>query len=136
MLTTPTDLLATLGAASSGLLFPSESDYPLTPYRWVGTDGAEPSPAALIQAEGRKADTPVETLTVRELFEPLFALQADATEEEKADVARYHALVELLEAELRELRVYRVGAVEIDVYVLGRHPSGEWLGLKTRVIET
>lgn len=136
MLTTPTELLATLGAAASGLLFPSESDYPLTPYRWVGTDGAEPSPAALIQAEGRKADTPVETLTVRGLFEPLFALQADATEEEKADVARYRALVDLLEAELSDLRVYRVGAVEIDVYVLGRHPSGEWLGLKTRVIET
>ena len=136
MLPTPTELLTTLGAAASGLLFPSESDYPLTPYRWVGTDGAEPSPAALIQAEGRKADTPVETRTVRALFEPLFVLQADATEEEKADVARYRALVDLLEAELRDLRVYRVGAVEIDVYVLGRHPSGEWLGLKTRVIET
>lgn len=136
MLTTPTELLAALGAAASGLLFPSESDYPLTPYRWVGTDGAEPSPAALIQAEGRKADTPIETLTVRALFEPLFVLQADATEEEKANVARYRALVDLLEAELSDLRVYRVGAVEIDVYVLGRHPSGEWLGLKTRVIET
>jgi len=134
--TTATELLANLGAAAAGLLFPSESDYPLTPYRWVGTDGAEPSPAALIQAEGRKADTPVETLGPRELFEPLFALQADATDEEKAEVARYRALVDLLKGTLSALRVYRVGEVDIDVYVLGRHASGEWLGLKTRVVET
>jgi hypothetical protein len=41
-----------------------------------------------------------------------------------------------LKAELTDLRVYRVGSTDIDVYILGKHPSGAWLGLKTKVVET
>ena len=134
--TTATEFLSALSTAASGLLFPSESDYPLTPYRWVGTAGAEPSPEALIQAEGRKADTLVETLTVGELFDPIMQEQPGWADEDRAEAERYRALVALLEDGLKELRVYRVGKVDIDVYVLGQHASGEWLGYKTRVVET
>jgi hypothetical protein len=134
--TTTAEFLFALGEASSDLLFPSESDYPLTPYRWVGAEDTEPSPKALVQSEGLKADTPVETLTVRELFDPFTQEREGSTEDERAEAEQYRALVALLEDGLRHLRVYRVGKVDIDVYVLGQHPSGNWLGLKTHVVET
>ena len=134
---TVTEFLAALGAAVSGLLFPSESDYPLTPYRWVGPGGEDPSPKALLTAEGRPPDTKVTTLSVHELFDPLIDVDNDRhDDEERAAAVRYRALVSLLEENLCDLVVYRVGQVDIDVYILGMHPSGEWLGLKTRVIET
>jgi hypothetical protein len=135
-LQTPTEFLTALGEAASGLLFPSESDYPLTPYRWVGDGDTEPTPEALLQAEGRPADTHVETRTVEELFGPLIEAREGWNEEERAEAERYRAIVLLLEAGLRELRVLRVGKIDIDVYVLGQHASGEWLGYKTRVVET
>ena len=129
-------LLDTLEKAASGLLFPSESDYPFTPYAFPGAPGAEPTPAALLEAERLPSDTLVETITVADLFDPFAHAEDDAPEEDKAEAERYRALMELLARELTDLRVYRVGRVDIDVYILGKAPSGAWLGLKTHVVET
>ena len=129
-------LLDTLAKATAGLLFPSESDAPLTPYTFPGAPGTEPTPAALLAAEHLPSDTPVETITVADLFDP-FAQAADgATAEDKAEAARYRAIADLLAQEPSELRVFRVGKVDIDVYILGKDPKGTWLGLKTHVVET
>jgi nuclease A inhibitor-like protein len=129
-------LLATLGKATFGLLFPSESDAPLTPYTFAGPKGAEPTPASLLAAEHLPSDTPVETITVADLFDPFAEAGDDATDEDKAEAARYRDLVDLLSEKLTDLRVYRVGKVDIDVYILGKDASGAWLGLKTHVVET
>ncbi len=123
----PENTLARLAGASQGLLFPSESDFPFEPLR---LGAAEPSPASLLAALGRAADTPVETITPAELFEPLI----ETLEGEEAD--RYRGLVELLSSELSDVRVYRVGRTDIDIFVVGRDSSGEWLGLSTKAVET
>jgi hypothetical protein len=34
------------------------------------------------------------------------------------------------------LQVYRLGKIEIDVYVVGETPTGNLAGLSTKVIET
>jgi hypothetical protein len=129
-------LLDTLEKATFGLLFPSESDAPLTPYCFPRPAGTEPTPATLLAAEHLPSDTPVETITVADLFDPFGQPDESASEEDRAEAARYRELVEMLSRELTDLRVYRVGKTDIDVYVLGRDPSGKWLGLKTHVVET
>jgi hypothetical protein len=130
-------LFETLGKATEGLLFLSESDAPLTPYRFPGPPGAEPTPEALLNVEHLPSDTPVETITVADLFGPFEHAEEGASPEDEADAARYRDLVALLTRELTSLRVYRVGKVDIDVYVLGQEAaSGAWLGLKTHVVET
>lgn len=126
--------LKSLEQAAAGLLFPSESDYPLTPFRYGGQ--GEPTAAGLLAAEGKPEETAVEEIPLEELFDGVTADIEGADEAEKAETERWRALVALLRADLGDLRVYRVGAIDIDVYVLGRHASGEWLGLKTKVIET
>lgn len=131
-----TPLLQTLGKVTFGLLFPSESDAPLTPYTFPGPKGTEPTPAALLAAEHLPSDAPVETITVADLFDPFAQAGDDASDEDKAEAARYRAIVDLLSRELTDLRVFRVGRVDIDVYILGKDPSGNWLGLKTHVVET
>jgi hypothetical protein len=129
----PEELLASLAAAAQGLLFPSESDHPLRPFR---SRGDASSPTALLTAEGLSAELPVEVTTVGELFAPMLDPEGDADEAALAEAARYRRLVDLLERHLTDIRVYRVGRVAIDVYVVGRHPSGAWLGLVTKVVET
>ena len=71
-----------------------------------------------------------------DLFDPFAQAGDDASDEDKAEAARYRAIVDLLSKELTDLRVFRVGRVDIDVYILGKDPSGNWLGLKTHVVET
>ena len=125
-----TSLLGRIEQLSRGLLFPSESDFPYTPLCWGAT---EPTPEAVATTLGLAAGTPVEVVAVRELFEPLMDVQGGASEEE---AARYRALVDVFEPELADARALRAGAVDIDVYILGRDPAGTWIGLKTHAVET
>ena len=129
-------LLRALRKATSGLLLPSESDAPLTPFRFDGPPGAEPTPSALLAAEGRPDDTAVETISLSDLLDPFAQAAADTSPEDLAEAARFRALIRLLSSTLSDLRVYRVGKVDIDVYVLGKDASGAWLGLKSHVVET
>jgi hypothetical protein len=44
--------------------------------------------------------------------------------------------MKVLEKNLDDIRVYRLGKVDIEVVVLGRDASGTWLGVRTNVVET
>lgn len=129
-LMTAPSLLDRIEQLTRGLLFPSESDFPYAPLSW---GAGEPSPEAVIATLGLAEGTPIEVVTVAEIFAPLMDVTAGASEEE---ATRYRALVELFETELEGARALRVGAVDIDVYVLGRDPMGTWIGLKTHAVET
>jgi hypothetical protein len=133
---TPAELRGALATATTGLLFPSESDSPLTPYTWTAQGVAPPSPEALREALGRPPETRVEIEEAEDFFEGLTEPRRGATAEEKAEAARFRALARLLEQQLTDLRVYRVGEVDVDIYLLGHHPSGAWLGLRTHAVET
>jgi hypothetical protein len=115
-----TSLLRALGEASRDLLFPSESDFPIE----ACTYGPEaPSPEGLLRARGKDPATPVEEASFASFFEGL-------------DDERFTALASLLERELADLRLYRIGKTDIELVLLGRHPSGVWLGVTTRAVET
>jgi len=96
----------------------------------------EPTPDAIPEVLGISPDTTIETLKVRELFEPFLQIDEHASDEEQDEARRYRALVRLFENELEGARAIRVGEVDIDVYILGREPKGQWIGLKTHVVET
>jgi hypothetical protein len=130
--TSPEALLARLDEAARGLLFPSESDYPLTPVRWRDE---EPSPDALREEMDVPVGTPVQVESLEDFFAPVLAAPEDGGVPPE-DAARYREIAALLAQQLEEVRVYRVGRADVDVLVIGRHPSGTWLGLRTRVIET
>jgi hypothetical protein len=48
----------------------------------------------------------------------------------------FRALREVMEANLTDLTVIRVGEISIDVYFVGRSSCGDLVGLKTTSIET
>jgi hypothetical protein len=128
----PDALLARLDELARGLLFPSEQDHPITVVRW---GESEPSPDALRVELDVPVGTPVKEEGVRELFAPLL-VSPDEGGVERGEAERYREIIAILEDELAELRAYRVGRADVDIYVLGRHRSGAWLGLRTRVVET
>jgi Nuclease A inhibitor-like protein len=57
-------------------------------------------------------------------------------EEEREIVQRFQHLVSVLKQNLSNIQVYRVGSIEIDAYILGVTPSGNWMGLSTQLVET
>jgi hypothetical protein len=127
-------LLADLGRATEGLLYMSESDYPLQTFRWAGPP--EITPARLREAAGRGPDAPVEACDFDRFFGVAGGEQEWKGPAEVAAAGQYQALVRLMKENLSDLRVYRVGEINIAVFVVGRSRSGDWIGVSTQAVET
>lgn len=130
---TDEQLLKELSEATRGLMHMSESDYPFEVFDW---GKSEPTPEYLRGLDGQTADAPVETRTVEQFFRTPASEPAWKGAEELAVARRFQALRRLLEANLSDLKVFRVGAINMPVYVAGRSASGSWLGVSTRAVET
>ena len=55
---------------------------------------------------------------------------------EPARAGSFREVVRALTENLADVRVYRIGEINIPVYVLGRSGNGNRLGLSTRIVET
>ncbi len=128
------EILSELARAAEGLLFMSESDYPLEVVR-LGSE-KEVTPETLRKLSGRGDDAPVREQQVEDFFRSAAAEADWKSEPELESARRYQALVRLLKSKLACVKAYRVGDTEADVYVLGKSEAGELMGLKTTVVET
>lgn len=127
------DMLNQLQAASEGLLFPSESDYPFQAFVW---DIGSVDPESLLLHFGHPPTTPVEAISLEQLFRRVTQPQDWHNAAEQAAVQQFQALASRLHHLFHQIQVYRVGTIAIDVYIVGQTPTGQMAGLSTRVIET
>ena len=130
---TDEQLLEELREATRGLTFMSESDYPFEVFNW---GAAEPTEEFLRGLTEEAADAPVETRTAADFFRVAASEAEWKNAEQLAAARRFQSLLKLLEQHLTDLKVFRVGSVNIPVYIAGRGASGNWLGVSTRVVET
>ncbi len=130
-----TETALALAKASSGLLMPSETDAPFEPIAWGPTSGALDE-AAVRKLAGAPSGAPVETTTLDDLFRDAAQPKTWQDAQEKAQAKRFQDLAHLLKSSLTDLRVYRVGETNIEVFIVGKDARGHWSGLKTQVVET
>ncbi|MGD1948280.1 MAG: nuclease A inhibitor family protein [Leptolyngbyaceae cyanobacterium] len=126
------DLLPELEAACEDLLWRSEADYPFEVV--VLTANAHNLLAAL--KEGYPGDTPIVPLSLNDFFDQATQERAWFDSRELSLVQRYRNLRDLLEATLENLQVYRIGRVEMDVYLVGETEDKQAVGVKTKIVET
>lgn len=118
-------VLKELKAAAKGLLFPSETDAPLEAFAWPGADG--PPDEKVVRANANVgADAPVEQLTIAELTRGI-------PDESRRD---FLPLFAVFAHHLSGVTVFKVGEVNIDVYIVGRTTDGQYAGVKTHAVET
>jgi hypothetical protein len=118
------------------LLYPSESDEPL---EVVSCYLTQPEPLTVSQIKDWQMLPPsvfVEESTEEVFWKPVLTEQDWYGDEEKARTAKFQQLKQVLEANLTERQVFRAGESEINLFLLGRLPGGERMGLKTMVVET
>jgi hypothetical protein len=121
-----------LQATVADLWYPSETDSPLAVVVWPVDRLDEATVGAQL---GGQASS-VEPRPVEEFFRPVVNNPFWQTSQGEHLAQRYGALEQLLKATLTDLQVYRVGRVEVTVYLMGHHPGGGYVGLKTTVVET
>jgi hypothetical protein len=85
---------------------------------------------------GDSDSCPVREVAFDKFFADLTKEEDWHEEEEKAMVEKYRNLVEVLRAQLSDLKVFRVGETEVTIDVVGKAPSGNWAGVKTAAVET
>src|SRR5215510_1275149 len=114
------------------LLFMSETDAPLTYYELDPEKPQQWPPPALgqfLQLIGEDPAAPVEELPPEKFFRDL----RQGNEGRDDQVA---ALQRAMTEELKNLEGFRVGEIQIKIFVLGKDDSGKVVGLQTLSVET
>jgi hypothetical protein len=129
-----TPLTDKLAAAVAGMTYMSESDYPLTPMTFAG-QGA-PTVAKLRALTNTPAAAVVEERAFSSVMSNLTTVwdPDDAYSVEYA--GKWAALRDVLQLQLTNLTVIRIGEISIDVYIVGESACGDLVGVKTTSIET
>ncbi len=132
---TPEDLLfEEIGKAAEGLFYMSETDAEILPFS--GKKAAEVSKEEILNQTQNSPDTNVEEKKFAEFFERLTKIQDWFGEEETANARKFAALKDLLERNLRDLKVFKIGLIELDVYAVGIDSENILKGIKTKAVET
>ncbi len=120
--------------ASNGLWYVSETDAEIEAFE-AGPVGAV-TKNAILEKLARPPQTPVEERAFEDFFKRLTTVHDWFGEEEKATARRFVRLKNLLEANLSDLRVFKVGRIEIEIFVVGLDAEGDLAGIRTEAVET
>lgn len=112
-------ILDQLRKATEGLFVMSESDYPFELIHWNGQIAI--TPEYLRSIAGAPADCPIEQTDLDTFFQMS---------------GKFRNVRDLINHNLSRVNVYKVGTINIPVYIVGRSPEGNWLGLSTRLVQT
>lgn len=126
--------LKELRRLSEGLLYVSETDAPLEAVHFPAPSGAVPTEVEVAAWAGKEGESAEENVALETFFRPM--VRNAETTEDRGTAARFQALQDYLEQHLDEVKVYRLGRRRITALVLGRATNGEWVGVKTELVET
>lgn len=125
-----------LKKSTEGLLMMSESDYPFEVFLWEGQAQEPLTSEKLLQLTHHSLESPIESVDLDYFFRNVAQEKDWHDDDQKLMVKRFQALVEALKANLSEVQVYRIGTINIDVYIVGETNSGDLAGVTTKLVET
>jgi hypothetical protein len=117
--------------AASGLLMMSESDYP---FEYINTNEHQLNPELALKLAQKPEGTPVEQTTIEHLLRNMIDPTSGSVN--LATSQRFQQLMATLKQEFTNLTVYRVGDVQVQVFILGLTADGTVAGMRTMLIET
>ena len=126
-------LMEYLTEKSKGLYWMSESDYPFTAFKW---DVAELDNESVLELTSHSESTAISTITLEEMMSNAVTINDPNNQTEVETATKYMELVSFIKDKLSDVIVYRVGEVEVDVYIVGRNGINGYVGLSTVSVET
>lgn len=134
--TSASDITAILQTAIDHLQWISESEYPFETVYWADQTIAKLTNEKLLEFTQHPLDTTVETQDLDTFFELVTQPQDWYGDEEIATMKQYQQLVATLKQHLNPLKVYRLGEINLDIYVVGQTPDSHLAGIATKAVET
>ena len=120
--------------ACKGLTYVSETDAPIEVF--FNSSMEKPSAEELLRLLNQQGEPATESTDLDDFFKRLTSAKEWHTKEQSRNVLKFRKLQQLLEKELEELRVIRIGKIRIETYVIGKGKNDEIVGIKTFSVET
>ena len=120
--------------ACEGLFYISETDAPVLAFN--GSVAVEVSGEIILHQTGGKAEVPVEEIAFKDFFGRLTTIREWFGEKEKARAKKFLDLQKLIEENLSDLKVFKIGKVRIRIYAVGLDKDGRLVGITTEAVET
>ena len=116
-----------------GLVYVSETDIPIVPVL-----SAKPNYVTFEEfiKSAVRSDGPVEKRPITAFFDRLTSEKAWQNEDERSNAGRFSILRAIVLDHLDGPATYRIGRVQVDIFVLGRDAEGRIAGIRTRSVET
>ena len=124
----------TLTSLTKDLIYISETDAEIVPF--VLGKAREVTAKEMLEQLGRPADTPVETVNAEAFFARLTAIKDWFGPRETQRAKRFAELKQYLDEEFNDLKVFKIGKIQIDIYVVGTDKVGSLGGVRTNAVET
>ena len=118
----------------TGLSYISETDAEILPFS--GNKAETVSVEEILKQTANAADTAVEERDSGEFFARLTEIQDWFGDKETANAHKFAELKKLLEENLRDIRVFKIGKINLDIYVVGLDSTSNLAGIKTKAVET
>jgi hypothetical protein len=128
------NLAAQIRKAAEDLYYISETDAEIFPF--IGAKTAAVTAENLLKQTGGKPGAPVEERDFETFFARLTKIQDWFGEEEKRAAEKFARLKELLETNLKDLKVFKIGRIELDIYAVGLDSENRLAGIRTKAVET
>ena len=119
---------------AEGLYYISETDAEISAF--VGEKATAVTKEEILRQISAAAETPVEERSFAEIFARLTKVQDWFGDEEKETAARFARLKDFLEKNLKDLKVFKVGNIQLKVYFVGLDAEGRLMGIQTEAVET
>jgi hypothetical protein len=112
----------------------SETDAPVLAF--LGSATTEVSGRIILHQTGRKAEEPVEEIEFAGFFSRLTRVEDSFSEKKKSRAKKFLDLQKLIEENLSDLKVLKIGSIRIRIYAVGVDDEGRLTGITTGAVET
>ncbi len=129
-------LTAILPQLLTGLYYPSESDEPIEVFSLTNTEVSPLTRENFVDLMQLDENALVEILDVETFWSTVTEVKDWYEAEQIATTSKFNELRDLLSANLQHIQGFRVGEIEVNVYLFGRNSDGKLEGIKTMLVET
>ena len=128
-------LFSRIQEACDGLIYISETDAPVTAFDGGVVEGDVGS-GPILQQIGREPNESIREVGFAKFFVRLTTIKDWHGAREKARTKKFLDLQKLIEENLVEPKVFKIGDIRIRIYAVGLDSEGRLMGIRTEAVET
>ncbi len=126
-------LVRQIELAVRGLTYQSETDAAIKVFSGQKADSVS---LENVLSQIGSMDSKIEEKEFNAFFEPLIKSRDWFGDDERKKMENYIVLKNLLQINLIEKKVFRIGKIKIDIFVLGLDKDNTLCGIQTKAVET